>query len=166
MITKGVKDALPSSAAQPASDVYTLTAFCTVDTLQDFKLDPPRGSKSQHALIIVSDIVPGDNDEPPNLIIDSLMLIHRDEVAMIQKAMQKMLYYVACATEINAHKRKQEWSKSFSPAKAKQCRSIARHPTGDLLPPYTPEKQKRDVTLEEENTPEKQKRDVTLEEEK
>ena len=86
LITKGVKDALPSSAAQPASDVYTLTAFCTMDTLQDFKLDPPRGSKSQHALIIVSGIVPGASaDEPPNLIVDSLMLIHRDDVEMVEK---------------------------------------------------------------------------------
>ena len=147
LITKGVKDALPSSAAQSAPDDYTLTAFCTMGDLQDFKLDPPRGSKSQHALIMVSDIVPGTSaDEPPNVIVDSLMLIHRDDVAMIKKAMQKMLYYAAAATEMNARKRKEEWSESFSPAKAKKCRSMARHPTGEVLPEYTPEKRKQDVT--------------------
>ena len=47
LITKGVRDVVTSSVAQPASGVYTLTAFCTVDNLQDIKLDPPRGSKSQ-----------------------------------------------------------------------------------------------------------------------
>ena len=147
LITTGVKDALTSSAAQPAPGVYTLTAFCTMDTLQDFKLDPPRGSKSQHALIVVSDIVPGASaDEPPNIIVDSLMLIHRDDVASVQKSMQRMLYYVAAAAEINMRKRKQDWSDSFSPAKAQKCRSISRHPTGDGLPEYTPEKRKNDVT--------------------
>ena len=71
LITTGVKDALTSSAAQLAPGVYTLTAFCTVDNLQDFKLDPPRGSKSQHALIVVRDIVPGDSAyEPHNIIVD------------------------------------------------------------------------------------------------
>ena len=46
-------------------------------------------------------------DELSNLIVDSLMLIHRDDVAMIEQTMQKMLHYVAAATEINARKRRQ-----------------------------------------------------------
>ena len=67
---------------------------------------------------------------------------------MIEKAMQEMLYYVAAATEINARKRKQEWSESFSPAKVQKRRSISRHPIGEGLPEYTPEKRKNDVTPE------------------
>ena len=141
-----MKDALTSSAAQPAPGVYTLTAFCSVDNLQDFKFDHPRGSKSQRVLIVVSDIVPGASaDEPPNIIVDSLMFIHRDDVASVQKSMQRILYYVAAA-DINMRKRKQDWSDSFSLAKAQKCRSISRHPTGDGLPEYTPENRKNDVT--------------------
>ena len=150
LITKGVSDVLTSSAAQPAPGVYTLTAFCTVDNLQDFKLDPPRGSKSQYALIVVSDIVPGSSvKEPTNIIVDSLMLLHRDEAALVEDSMAKMLYYVAAATEISLRKRKQDWSDSFSPAKAQRCRSISRHPTGEVLPHYTPDKRKTDATPNE-----------------
>ena len=110
--------------------VYTLSRLCTVDNLQDFKLDPPRGSKSQHALIVVSDIVPSASaEEHPNITVDSLMLIHRDDVASVQTSMQRMLYYVAAAAEINMRKRKQNWSDYFSPAKAQKCRAISRHPT-------------------------------------
>ena len=58
VINKGVRDALFDSAAQPDPVSYTLTAFCTKDNLQDFKLDPPRGSKFQYALIAVTDILP------------------------------------------------------------------------------------------------------------
>ena len=137
LITKGVKDALDTSAAQPGARVFTLTAFCTLETLQDFKLDPPRGSKSQHAVIIVSDINQGDKaGEPANLIVESLMLVHRDEVAEIKHAMQKMLYYIATASEINTRKNKCEWAEAFSPAKAQTCRHISRHPTGEGLPEY------------------------------
>ena len=85
LITKGVRDALDTSAAQPGARVFTLTAFCTLENLQDFKLDPPRGSKSQHAVIIVSDINQRDKaGKPANLIVEALMLVHRDEVAEIQ----------------------------------------------------------------------------------
>ena len=55
LLTQGVKDALDTSAAQPGTRVFTLTARCASETVQNFKLDPPRGSKSQHAVIIVSD---------------------------------------------------------------------------------------------------------------
>ena len=60
--------------------------------------------------------------------------------------MQRMLYYVAAAAEINMRKRKLNWSDSFSKAKAQKCRSLSRHPTGEGLPEYTPEKRKNDVT--------------------
>ena len=60
--------------------------------------------------------------------------------------MQRMLYYVAAAAEINMRKRKQNWIDSFSLAKAQKFRSLSRHPTGEGLPEYTPEKRKNDVT--------------------
>ena len=70
LTTRGVKDPFQSCVAQPAENLhYTLTAFCTLDNLQDFKLDPPRGSKSQHALVIISDIFPrflGDGRANPH----------------------------------------------------------------------------------------------------
>ena len=50
LITKGVKDALDTNAAQPGDRVFTITAFCALENLQDFKLDPPRCSKSQETV--------------------------------------------------------------------------------------------------------------------
>ena len=137
LITKGVKDALDTSAAQPGAHVFTCTALCTLETLQDFMLAPPRGSKSQHVVIIVSDSMHEDKaGEPANHIVESLMLVHRDEVAEIKHAMQKMLYYIATDSEINTRKNKREWTEASSPAKAQTCRHISRHPTGECLPEY------------------------------
>ena len=124
-------------AAQPGPQVFTLTAFCTLHNLQDFKLDPPQGSQSQHALIIVSDSSQGVTArKSPNLIVESVMLLHRDDVAEVKHAMHKMLYYIAAASEINTRKRKREWTETFSPAQARKCRQISKHPTGEVLPEY------------------------------
>ena len=133
LVTKGVKDVL--SPANPAT--YTLTAFCTLANLQDFKLDPPRGTKKQTALIVIADVLPtaGAND-PVNFIVDSILLVSRDDVSKVAASMKKLLYYTAAATQINAHKRAREWDENFSPAKALTCRNLSRHPTGEELPDY------------------------------
>ena len=138
LTTRGVKDPFQSCVAQPAENLhYTLTAFCTLDNLQDFKLDPPRGSKSQHALVIISDIFQGASEtDSPTLIADSLQLLHRDDVQKVKEAMQKLLFYAATATELNARKNKREWTETFSPAKARKCRDLSAHPSGEGLPAY------------------------------
>ena len=138
LTTRGVKDPFQSCVAQPAENLhYTLTAFCTMESLQDFKLDPPRGSKSQHAIVIISDIVPSASPKgAPTLIVDSVQLLHREDVERVKEAMQKLLFYVATATELNARKRRREWTETFSPAKARTCRNLSSHPTGECLPAY------------------------------
>ena len=135
LTTKGVKDVL--APHNPAS--YTLTAFCTLANLQDFKLDPPRGTKKQTALIVIADILPNAGAaEPVNFIVDSIMLLPRDDVPKIVASMKKLLYYTAAATQINTRKRAREWNETFSPAKALTCRTLSRHPTGAELPDYRP----------------------------
>ena len=52
LITKGVKDVL----APHNPTTYTLTAFCTLSNLQDFKLDPPRGAKTTTSLVVIADV--------------------------------------------------------------------------------------------------------------
>ena len=129
LTTSNVKDLLVDSVA-----TYTLTAFCTLDNLQDFKLDPPRSMKSQAALIVISDIIPKAS---LTFIVDSVMLISRDEVKAAISSMKKLLYFTSAATQINTRKRQQQqWSDTYSPAKALKCRTLSRHPTGPELPDY------------------------------
>jgi len=133
LVTKGVKDALvPDSPA-----TYTLTAFCTLANLQDFKLDPPRGAKKHTALVVIADMQAKDSaDEPVNFIVDSIMLLPRDDVPKVVASMKKLLYYTAAATQINTRKRARDFDEQFSPATASKCRSLSRHPTGPELPDY------------------------------
>ena len=97
LITKGVKDAL----APDSPTTYTLTAFCTLSNLQDFKLDPPRGTKTTTAFVVISDILPGaGGDEPMNFIVDSILQAPRDDVPKVAAAMKK------CSTTLRARCRR------------------------------------------------------------
>ena len=51
---------------------YSLTSFCTEDSLTDFKLDPQRGAKSQAALISLIGVIDADTDsaeQPVKLLL-------------------------------------------------------------------------------------------------
>ena len=58
------------------------------------------------------------------------MLSHLDDVSMIEETVQKMLHYVATATELNARKREQEWGeyevvkKFFSGRAPEACEEV------------------------------------------
>ena len=134
LCTSNVRDVL----APDDTTTYDLTAFCTLKNLQDFKLDPPRGTKKQSALIIISDVIDSSAAQPvKTFIVDSILLLPRQDVAEIKEAVSKLLYYVAAGTEVIHRKRKREWNETFSPAKARMCRSLSRHPSGPSLPCYS-----------------------------
>ena len=79
----------------------------------------------------------GGND-PVNFIVDSIMLLPRDNIPKVVASIKKLLYYTAAATQTNTRKRARAWDEGFSPAKALTCRNLSRHPTGAELPDYKP----------------------------
>ena len=64
---------------------YGLTSFCTLDTVTDFKLDPPARAKSQAALISVTgviDMVDDTVEQPAKmLLVDNVQLLTPQEAA-------------------------------------------------------------------------------------
>ena len=98
LITEGVKDVL----APDSPTTYTLTAFCTLSNLQDFKLDPPRGTKTTTAFVVITDILPGaGGDEPVNFIVDSILLVPRDVVPEVVATMKNALLH--CERDADEH---------------------------------------------------------------
>ena len=65
------------------------------------------------------------------------MQLRVDDVEEITESVRKLMYYVAASSDINKRKRKREWDEAFSPARARICRGLTRHPTGEPLPGYT-----------------------------
>ena len=138
LITKEVVDYLsPSGGAQKK---YTLVSFCTLDTVTDFKLDPPPRAKSQAALITFTRVMESNDDsaEQPvtTLLVDAVQQIDPSKAQALQPVLSKMIYFAALAGQISRKRDQERWTPEESPAKTSKCRTLSRSPTGPELPDY------------------------------
>ena len=138
LITKEVVDYLsPSGRAQKK---YTLVSFCTLDTVTDFKLDPPPRAKSQAALITFTRVMESNDDsaEQPvtTLLVDAVQQIDPSKAQALQSVLSKMIYFAALAGQISRKRDQEHWTPEESPAKTSKCRILGRSPTGPELPDY------------------------------
>lgn len=129
----------------PSECKYSVTAYCTLDNLTDFKLDPPKFKPSQAALISISSILgpaAADTEQPANvsMLVDSVQLLSADEAAHIKPVLRKMIYLATLTAQMSSRKRPQEpWSPTENPARAaSECRVLGKSPTGPELPEYKP----------------------------
>ena len=139
LVTDGVVDLLPGGNAS-VQNKYSLTSFCTLDTITDFKLDPPPRSKDQAALISVTAVMDEDADsaEQPvkSLLVDNVQLLTPEEAEAMKNRLTKMFYFAALAGQISRKREQEPWSPEENPAKALACRALGRSPTGPALPDY------------------------------
>ena len=143
LVTRDVVDLLQTdSAAQPgAQRQFEITSFCTLDTVTDFKLDPPKGAKEQAALISVTGMINADTDsaEQPvkGLVVDDMLLLTPEEAKALKPMLIKMLYFAALAGQISRKRAREPWTPTENPADAALCRTLGRSPTGPPLPDYS-----------------------------
>ena len=118
----------------------TLTSFCTLNTVTDFKLDPPRGSKSQVALVTLTDVLRTEEDSAAqpvtSLLVDTVQLLTPSEAETLRPVLNKMIYFAPAASQIPKKKGLEPWTAQENPAKASKCRHLGRSPTGPALPDY------------------------------
>ena len=72
MVTEDVVDFIETNADGETQEKYKLTAFCTLETLMDFKLDPPKSGQQQasFALVSVTGVIAGDVDSAGRSVKD------------------------------------------------------------------------------------------------
>ena len=138
LVTQDVVDLLPEFG--DVTQKYTLTSFCSLDTITDFKLDPQGRNKTQAALVSVTTVLDAGTDSVGQLVkellVDNVQLLTTDESDAFKPILIKMLYFAALAGQMS-RKRENEWSPDESPAKASTCRVLGRSPTGPPLPDYS-----------------------------
>ena len=127
-------------AFTPVHQKYTLTSFCTLDTVTDFKLDPQGRNKNQAALVSVTAVLDAGTDSVAQpvkeLLVDNVQLLTTQESDAFKPILFKMFYFAALAGQVS-RKRENEWSPDENPAKASTCRVLGRSPTGPPLPDYS-----------------------------
>ena len=136
--TNNVKDLLHD--ANDARGVQ-LTSFCTLENLQDFKLDPPRtqASKKQAALVLISSILQASSaGQPASFMVDSVQLLQQTEVDAVKVCLKRMLFLTTLAGHMSSRKRaaSEHTTQEERPAKAAKCRALGRHPTAEPVPQF------------------------------
>ena len=85
-----------------------LISFCTLENLQDFKLDPPRtqASKKQTALVLISSILQESSaGQPASFMVDSVQLLQHTEVDAVKVCLKRMLFLTTLAGHMSSRKR-------------------------------------------------------------
>ena len=140
LVTDDVVDFL-STDAVACQKKYRLTSFCTLDTVTDFKLDPPARAKNQAALISVTGVIDDEADsaEQPvkSLLVDNVQHLTPDEAEKLKHRLSKMRYFAALAGQVSRKREHEPWSPEENPGKALTCRTLGRSPTGPTLPDYS-----------------------------
>ena len=144
LVTDDVTDLLHAdSAAQPdALKKYEITSFCTLNNVTDFKLDPPKHSREQAALISITGVTNADTDSADQpvkgLLVDDVLLLTPEQAKALRPMLMKMLYFAALAGQISRKRQREPWTAKENPADAARCRILGRSPTGPELPDYSP----------------------------
>ena len=140
LVTADVADFLTAGSCD-AQNKYSLTSVCTLDTVTDFKLDPPGRAKNQAALVSVTGVIATDADsvaQPVNiLLLDNVQLVALEEAEALKPIFNKMLYFAALNGQVSRKREHEPWSAEASPAKASRCRVLSRSPTRPPLPEYS-----------------------------
>ena len=140
LVTDNVADFLPAGSGD-AQKHYSPTSFCTLDTVTDFKLDPPGRAKRQAAIISVTGLIEADTDsvEQPvkMLLVDNVQLLTPEEAEALKPKFSKMFYFAALAGQVSRKREQEPWSPGQNPSKALKCRALGRSPTGPALPDYS-----------------------------
>ncbi len=120
---------------------HGLTSFCILDTVTDFKLDPPTRAKSQAAPISVTGVIDTDDDsvEQPVkvLLVDNVQLLTPQEAGLLKDKCSTLIYFAALAGQVSRKRDREPGDLEDNPAKASTCRNLSRSPTGPPLPDYS-----------------------------
>ena len=136
--TNNVKDLLHDTSEAHS---VQLTSFCTLENLQDFKLDPPRTrtNKKQAAIVLISSVLQVSSAEQPAcFMVDSVQLLQPDGVEAVKVSLKRLIYLIALAGHMSSRKRTASGPLKHeeSPAKAAKCRALGRHPTAAPVPEF------------------------------
>ena len=148
LVTPNVVDLLHTDSAQQPGLAphrqckYEIVTFCTLDTVTDYKLDPPKTLKEQAALISVTGVMDANTEsaEQPikGFLADDVQLLTPEQADALKAMLKKWMYFAALAGQISRKRERDEpWSPTENPAQAASCRSLGRSLTGPPLADYS-----------------------------
>ena len=111
---------------------HSLTSFCSLETVTDFKMNPQRGVRGQAALISLTGVIAADTDSAEQpvkaLLVDDVQLLAPAEAEALKLKLNKMFCFAALAGQVSRKREHEPWSPEENSAKASTCRIFGPQP--------------------------------------
>ena len=118
-----------------------LTSLCSLNSLEDFKLDPPRTrtNKKQPALVLISSVLQESSaGHPASFMVESVQLLQPSEVVAVKVCLERMMFLTTLAGHLASRQRTSSGHLTHeeSPATDSKCRALGRHPIAAPVPEF------------------------------
>ena len=135
--TKNLVDVLGDALGLSGTGAWDAVAYCGLDDLLEFKLDPPRSSPMRTAVATIIGVE--KTNSSCSVILEKVQYIDAAELTVATKTFKKLRtltrHIKGAPEELESNKRHAApVMKTPSPKKAKSCRTIKRSPTASSLP--------------------------------
>jgi len=129
VVTENVIDA--GHEGKPAG--FTLAAYCTMDDMMEYKLDPPRGQTARFAVVLINSV---ETNTKTTLMLDKVQLIEPADVPNVMKSFKK-LRRLAMRLQPKSEEKKSHSLDNLlphPPTEMPKCRKLGAVPTDASLP--------------------------------
>ena len=145
--TKNIVDVLGDALGLSGAGAWDAVAYCGLDDLLEFKLDPPRGSAMRTAVATIIGVEQTETSR--SVILEKVQYIDAAELSDTTKTCMKLRtltrHIKGAPEELESNKRHAlPVMMTPSPRKLKSCRTIKRSPTATSLP--SPSRDEEDDT--------------------
>ena len=135
--TKNIVDVLGEALGMSGGSAWDAVAYCGVEDLLEFKLDPARGSAMRTAVATIIGIEMTENS--CSVILEKVQYIEASELTATTSTFKKWRtltrHIKGSPEELESNKRHAApVMKTPSPKKVKSCRTLQRSPTATSLP--------------------------------
>ena len=135
--TKNIVDVLGDALGLSGAGAWDAVAYCGLDDLLEFKLDPPRGSSMRTAVATIIGLE--KTESTCSVILEKVQYIDASELSDATKTFKKLRtltrHIKGAPEEVENHKRHAaSVMMTPSPREVKSCRSLKRSPTATSMP--------------------------------
>ena len=135
--TKNIVDILGDALGLSGAGAWDAVAYCGLDDLLEFKLDPPRGCSMRTAVATIIGLE--KTESTCSVILEKVQYIDASELSDATKTFKKLRtltrHIKGVPEEVENHKRHAaSVMMTPSPREVKSCRSLQRSPTATSMP--------------------------------
>ena len=133
--TKNIVDVLGDALELGGTVTWGAVAYCGIDDMLEYKLDPPRGNKMRAALVTIIGLEQGESSS--SVVLEKVQTVDAAELDGAINAFKKLRTlgrHIKGSPEALGSSKRHAAPALMSPVPTKVCRTLQRSPTATSLP--------------------------------